>query len=340
MSSRIPGPIRNAGICMIDDGTLVRTQSPLPGPIGRVTNIERMSLEDRFERVLYLTAAKLPGEIREEFVAILTPTNIAITAGVLAAWAASHYFGVGFIVDIILLVVGAILVGWQVFSAARDLYDCVRITSSAKTSADLDRAAAHLANFIAVVGVTAFMAVIAKGAKGQVSKLGQLVKNRSYYMKVLGWSQKPDGVLRKLDDVIGFFIRNGDQIRQFEGGLKQSVMNDYIKGIDFSDTVLVKRLNSSSAIKSIYGNSDKKLRLIQYTDQYQTNFFTIPGTSAGNLAIPKFDEKKFRIYEVVGNVEVLITKTAPMGRNLSGGAYQVIVPNPASKLRLIRKGLE
>ncbi len=340
MGGRLPGPITNDNVCMIDEGTLARTQHPLPGPIGRSESVEQMRLEDRFERVLHLTAPKLPGEIREEFVAILTPTNITIIVGVLVAWAVSHSYGVGFIADFILLAGGIILLGWQVFSAAGDLYNCVKITWSAKTMADLDLAATHLANFIAVVGVAVFMALIAKGAKGQVSKLGQLVKSRSYYMKLLGWSQKPAGVLQKLDEAIAFFTRNGDEIQQFKGGLKQDIMDSYIKGIDFSDTVLVKRLNSNSSVKSIYGNSDQKLKLIQYTNEYQTNFYSIPGTSAGKLAIPKFDEKKFRVYEIVGDVEVLISKTAPMSKNLSGGAYQIIVPNPAVNLKLIRKGVE
>lgn len=340
MGSKLPGPIRELDVCRIDDGTLARTRFDAQGSIGREESVGRMSLEDRFQRVLSLTVPKLPGEIREEFAAILTPANIAIMVGVLAAWAASHYFGIGFIVDLILLVTGVLLVGWQVLSAAGDLYDCVKITWAAATTADLDRAATHLANFIAVVGVAAFMAIIAKGAKGQVAKLGQLVKSRSYYMKLLGWNRKPAGVLAKLDDAIGFFTRNGDEIRQFEGGLKQAVMDDYIKGIDFSNAVLVKRLNGHSNFSAVYGNSNQKLKLIQYTDEFQSNFYTIPGTSAGKLAIPKFDEKKFRMYEVIGAVEVLITKTAPMSKNLSGGAYQIIVPNPAKNLRLVRKGIE
>ena len=338
MTDRVPGPIRNYDVCMIDEGTLTRTR--LPRPSDRAESVVQMALNDRFEKVLYLTVPKLPGEIREEFAAILTPATVAITVGVLAAWAASHYFGVGFIVDIILIVGGIILVGWQVLSAATDLYDCIQITWSAKSTADLDRAATHLADFIAVVGVTVFMALIAKGAKGQVSKLSQLTKSRAHYMKVLGWSQKPDGVLRKLDEAIDFFSRNGNEIRQFEGGLKQNVMDGYIKGIDFSENVVVKTLTPSANVNSIYGSSNQKLKIIQYTDQFQSNFYTVPGTSAGKLAIPKFDEKKFRVYEVVSDVEVLITKTAPMSKNLSGGAYQIIVPNPGTNLRLIRKGTD
>lgn len=173
MSDRLPGPVGRYDVCTIDDGTNARAQSPSPGPIGHFESVERLSIEDRFTKVLYLTAPKLPGEIQDEFVEVLTPANIAITVGVLAAWAASHYFGVGFIVDLILIVGGVLLLGWQVLSAAGDLYDCIKITWSAKTMQDLDSAANHLANFIAVVGVTVFMAIIAKGAKGKGSKSGR-----------------------------------------------------------------------------------------------------------------------------------------------------------------------
>lgn len=340
MNQKLQGPLGLNQSCSIDPGTNIRSVSPSRGPIGCSESVEKMSLEDRFEKVLFMTATKLPGQIRDEFLAFLTPTNIAITVGVLAVWAGSHYFGVGFVIDIILLVAGAIMIGWQILSSANDLYQCVKITWSARTLADLDRAATHLADFITVVGVTVFIAIISKGAKRPITNLSKLAKERAYYMKVLGWSRKPQGVLEKLDDAIGFFRRNGDEIRQFEGGLSQETMNKYIKGIDFSDTVIVKRLDPSATMSSIYGNSNSKLKLIQYTDQYQTNFYTVPGTSAGNLAIPDFDTKKFRVYEVVGEFEVLITKTAPMDKNLAGGAYQIIIPNPEANLRLVRSGLE
>ena len=351
--ANIPGPLRTERFGGVDHGTHARIPTPTPTPIGGSDNVEDMSLEDRFREVLFMTAPKLPGEIREEFTAILTTSNLAIMVGVLAAWAVSHYFGVGFIVDALLIISGAVLIGWQIFTAADHLFDCVSITYSAKSRKDLDLAAKNLADFIAIVGVTAFLALLAKGAKKATTKSIQLEKTRVYYENLLGWKNKPDAVIQKLDRAIAYFRRNGNEIRQFEGGLKQEVMNSYIKGIDFSQDVIVKTLTPRSTTGAVNGTSSTRgLRLIQFTDQYQTNFFTVQGTNPGNLAIPKPDEKMFKVYQIVGNVEVLISKTAPMGKTLAvgplgkrrvgplmpGGAFQVIIPNPASNVRLIREG--
>lgn len=133
--------------------------------------ISRLSPLDRFTQVLKRTTPKLPGEIREEFAAMITPTTLAVMAGTLAAWGASHYFGIGFVFDILLLVGGVILLGVQVWAAANDFVSAIQITMSAKTEADLDQAADHMANFIAVVGVATFMAVVGKGARAAVPRV-------------------------------------------------------------------------------------------------------------------------------------------------------------------------
>ena len=124
-----------------------------------------MSLEDRFVSVLHRTGPKLPGEIQEEFMALLSPASIAIIVAVLVVWAGSHYFGVGFVADAILLVAGIGFLGWQVWTVGGDFVAFIELTYSARTESDLEKAATHLANFIAVVGVAVFMALIAKGAK-------------------------------------------------------------------------------------------------------------------------------------------------------------------------------
>ena len=160
-----------------------------------------MSLDDRFEKVLYLTGPKLPGEIQEEFTAMLSPTNLAIMVGVLVAWAGSHYFGVGFVVDLILLIGGLILLGWQVWQAAEDFVNFIRITAEARTHTDLDRASSHLADFIAVVGVAAFMVLVMKGGKKVKSrfavslsaaarKAGMTVKHARIFQTVANTSKQ------------------------------------------------------------------------------------------------------------------------------------------------------
>ena len=211
-NSRPPGPLgtfvdsRN-----VDDGTHFRGQSPLPGPLGAFPdrgpgrngqsnpNLNRgpralppmpptsgsapastaksvadWSLEDKFGDVLSRTAAKLPEGLREEFAALLTATNIAIMAGTLALWAASHLIGIGAIIDILLLATGAIFFGMAVFDVLDDLVECINGTVKAQTMAELDQAASHLARVISIIGVAAFMALLAKvGAKVRGSPSGQ-----------------------------------------------------------------------------------------------------------------------------------------------------------------------
>jgi hypothetical protein len=50
---------------------------------------------------------------------ILSPENLGIMAATIAIWAGSHFFGVGEVVDVGLLLVGAFLIGWSIEDVAR-----------------------------------------------------------------------------------------------------------------------------------------------------------------------------------------------------------------------------
>ena len=134
-----------------------------------------MPLEDRFTSVLHRTLPLLPAEIQDEFAQMISPMAILMIAGTLAAWAGSHYFGIGFIADAVMLVAGFAFLGLQVFTAASDLVAAVELTVTARSSSDLDRAARHLANFIAVVGVAVFTALVMKGAKKVAPKVKKAI---------------------------------------------------------------------------------------------------------------------------------------------------------------------
>jgi len=136
-----------------------------------------MPLEDRFTSVLHRTLPLLPAEIQDEFAMMISPAAIVMVAGTLAVWAGSHYFGVGFIADAVMVAVGFIFLGLQVVTAAEDLAAAVGLTYSARSNSDLDQAAQHLANFIAVVGVAVFSALVMKGAKRVAPKAKKLVSN-------------------------------------------------------------------------------------------------------------------------------------------------------------------
>ncbi|MCD0459784.1 hypothetical protein [Roseiconus lacunae] len=169
---RNPGPVGSTGVRSRDLGTNQCRFTPVPGVLGSSsTDVQALSLEDRFENVLRRTVPKLPAEIQEEFAALLSPASLAIMIGVLVVWGGSHYFGVGFIADALLLVLGLGFLGWQIWSVGGDFVAFVDLTCQARSDDDLEKASKHLANFIAVVGVAAFLAMIAKGAKRMGPKL-------------------------------------------------------------------------------------------------------------------------------------------------------------------------
>jgi hypothetical protein len=153
--------------------TLTTTAKPpgatLPSGAERPTaklplDVIPMPLEDRLKEMLVRTAPRLPAGIREEFEKILNPAMLATVVGVLAVWAASHAYGVGFVIDALLLVSGLLFAGWAFIEAAQKLYDALEKTYQAKTEDDLDAAATLMAQVIAAIGVGAFLAAITRGA--------------------------------------------------------------------------------------------------------------------------------------------------------------------------------
>ena len=118
-------------------------------------------LEETFTRCL----PKLGPEARTQLAALITPEAIVIIAGVLIAWVVSHAFGVGEIIDIIILAVGVVSIGLAIFTGLDHLYDFAVGTYQARTEKDLDAAADHLAKAIGILGIQAVLAVLFRGAK-------------------------------------------------------------------------------------------------------------------------------------------------------------------------------
>jgi len=171
---RTSGPLCQASrpVC-VDDGTAIRAASPTPGPIGLGSGNAVISSWDVSKKLLEAArraTPKLPAESREQFAALFSPANIAITAGVFAAWGASQFFGVGEVVDAVLVVVGAFTIGTQVFGAARDIGEFVSIGANAHNEADLDQAATYLAHAVVTIGVTAFIALVIKAGSRLVGR--------------------------------------------------------------------------------------------------------------------------------------------------------------------------
>jgi hypothetical protein len=136
--------------------------------------VGRWSLEERLGETLTRAAPKLGPEAGAQLKALIEPSALAMMAGVLVAWVASHSFGLGEIIDVVMLAMGVVSVGWAIFGGVDDLYEFAVGVYRAQTTRDLDRAAEFLAKAVAVLGVQAVLAVLFRGAKApRVGKGGR-----------------------------------------------------------------------------------------------------------------------------------------------------------------------
>jgi len=134
--------------------------------------VSSMSIDDKVKEALQRSIPLLPTEAREQIEAMLTPESLAIIAGTLVIWAGSHFFGVGEIVDVILLVIGFALLGPAVWTTATELYEFGKQAISAKTQGDLNSAAEHFAKAVVVGGITIITAVLLRSNVGAVRARG------------------------------------------------------------------------------------------------------------------------------------------------------------------------
>lgn len=129
-----------------------------------MTGVGVWPFEKRLEETLKRTIPKVGPEAGKQLASLLSPESLAITAGVLTAWIVSHFFAVGEVIDVILAAVGVLSVGLAIFAGIDHLVDFASTVDKAQTEADLDRAATHLAEAIAILGVTAVLAWFSRKA--------------------------------------------------------------------------------------------------------------------------------------------------------------------------------
>jgi hypothetical protein len=101
--------------------------------------------------------------VRAQLQAVISAESLAIMAGVLVAWFASHAIGIGEIIDVILLTVGVVAIGFSIFKGLDHLYLFATGAYNARSMPDLDAAADHFAKAIAILGVQAVLAVLFRG---------------------------------------------------------------------------------------------------------------------------------------------------------------------------------
>lgn len=144
---------------------------------------------------------------------LLSPQSLAVVTGTLVVWAASHFLGVGEIVDIILLAVGVVVLGKAVWDLAEALWAFADRALNAKTDQDLDEAARHFARAVTLGGVDLIAALLLRRSARSVRARGRLrisglidagpppaSGGRLFYRpRITRPTRLPDGVLGRTD---------------------------------------------------------------------------------------------------------------------------------------------
>ncbi len=123
------------------------------------TDVSGWRVEDKLGEAMRRSRPYMPAEIWDQVQAFLTLESITIMATVTAAWAISHFFGVGEIADGLLLVAGGALMGVAAADVGRETLAFALGARSARTSADLDEAAKHFAAAVVRGGIAVLSAL-------------------------------------------------------------------------------------------------------------------------------------------------------------------------------------
>jgi hypothetical protein len=154
---------RRFDLAPVDLSRTVELRAPLSSVERQV---RQLSLEDRFTEVVLRAGRKLPGSVGDEFAALMTPQALAMIVGTLALLAGAHALGgvPGLVIDALLISVGLVMVGMQIFTAAKLIGQAIAGTMGASSDAELEAAATNLSRAIAIIGVTTFLTLLTKAA--------------------------------------------------------------------------------------------------------------------------------------------------------------------------------
>jgi hypothetical protein len=183
-----------------------------------VDSVALMSNMEKLRRAIVyaLSSGELPGEIQRALRELLIPRNLAVAAGVLAFWIASHYVVVGETFDVLILTLLYVPLGEQAVQGLWDLVEFGRDIIQATTDQQLRAAASRLTRAIALLGVDVALGLLIRG--GKLIRRGRRTKPQSSSSEAPPAAQevverklpnRPEGVLEsqqkhvtKIDNII------------------------------------------------------------------------------------------------------------------------------------------
>ncbi|MFY9476260.1 MAG: RES family NAD+ phosphorylase [Aquabacterium sp.] len=171
-SSNEPLVCRRPGLSPLSDWSRV---VGLPGQRTRVDDgqsayakFQRLSNTDKLGIALRSAASSLGPEMQAKAAELMSATNLAIMAGALAIWIGAHATPVGWVVDIGMVGLGVVALGYEAVQVMKELQSFAMGVVAAKSEADLMAAGKHLSKAIAIVGVDVVVAILLKKAMVKV----------------------------------------------------------------------------------------------------------------------------------------------------------------------------
>lgn len=134
--------------------------------------VSRLSAADKIAEALRRSLPHLPAEARYIVEGLLQPGTIAMVTATIVIWAGSHFVGVGEIVDLILVGVGVVGLGFAVFEGAGALFDFATGAMNARSNVQLDTAGKNFARAVTILGIGTVQAVLLRGQAGKVVSRG------------------------------------------------------------------------------------------------------------------------------------------------------------------------
>jgi len=152
-----------------------------------VGQVASWDFETKLKGTFEFALPKLGPDSAQQLRQLISPESLGIMAGVLVVWVVAQGFGVGELIDVVILVVGVFAIGMSIFTGLDHLYDAVVGTYHAKTENDLKSADSKLAEAISILGVQAVLAIFFRhmplASKKIRYNLGPIPKNARWRYK-------------------------------------------------------------------------------------------------------------------------------------------------------------
>jgi hypothetical protein len=118
-------------------------------------NVAALGREKKMEEAILRGLRLLPADLGAQLKSMLSPQSLAIVVAGLVGLAVAQAFGIGELIDALVLIAEIGFCGWGAVDGCRDLLQSIRTALNARTERDLDKAGRYFASAVTKIGGSA-----------------------------------------------------------------------------------------------------------------------------------------------------------------------------------------